>query len=347
MEHGIGIDVSLELSSVCVLDTAGAVVREAKLASEPEALVRLVAEQGVPVASVGLEAGPLSAWLHGGPRAAGHEVALLETRQVKAALSAMAVKTHRRDARGIARLLRMGWCRAVRRKSASSREARALLAARKRLQRTLIDLEQTVRGLLRGFGLKMGATTRGRFEGRVLTLVGGHPMLEGVMRPSLRARDALRRELAVLHERTPAIAREDEVCRRLMTVPGVGAMVSLTYRTGVDDPGRFARSKALGAYFGLTPKRHQSGEADRVGSITEADDAGMRAALHEAANVLPTRVARFSSLKRWALEVAKRRGLRRARVALARKLSVVLHRIWVDGTEFRWSKEDGAATAAA
>ena len=192
----------------------------------------------------------------------------------------------------------------------------------------------------------MGSTSRGRFEERVLILVGGHAMLEATMKPMLRARDALRRELAVLHKRTLAIAREDEVCRRLMTVPGVGAIVSLTYRTGVDDPGRFARSKALGAYFGLTPKRHQSGEADRVGSITKAGDAGVRTALYEAANVLLTRVARFSSLKRWAVEVARRRGLRRARVALARKLSVVLHRIWVDGTEFCWSKE-GTAVATA
>ena len=193
----------------------------------------------------------------------------------------------------------------------------------------------------------MGATTRGRFEERVLALVGGYAMLGAVMRSMLRARDALRRELAVLHRRTLAIAREDEMCRRLMTVPGVGAIVSLTYRTGVDDPGRFTRSKALGAYFGLTPKRHQSGEADRVGSITKAGDAGVRTALYEAANVLLTRVARFSSLKRWAMEVARRRGLRRARVAPARKLSVVLHRIWVDGTEFRWGKKDGAATMAA
>ena len=146
---------------MCVLDATGAVVREAKVPSEPEALVRFIADLGAPVASVGLEAGPLSAWLHDGLKAAGHEVALLETRQVKAALSAMAVKTDRRDARGIAQLLRMGWYRPVHRKSTSSQEVRALLAALKRLQRTLIDLEQTMRGLLRGFGLKMGATTRG------------------------------------------------------------------------------------------------------------------------------------------------------------------------------------------
>ncbi len=132
-----------------------------------------------------------------------------------------------------------------------------------------------------------------------------------------------------------------------MTVPGVGAIVSLTYRAGVDDPSRFSKSKMLGAYFGLTPKRYQSGETDVVGSITKAGDASVRTALYEAANVLLTRVTRYSSLKRWAMEVAKRRGLKRARVALARKLGVVLHRIWVDGSEFRWGREDAAAAIAA
>ncbi len=347
MEHYVGIDVSLALSSVCVLDGAGAVVREAKVASEPDALVGFLRDLGLPIANVGLEAGPLSAWLYDGLKGAGHEVALLETRQVKAALSAMAVKTDRRDARGIAQLLRMGWYRPVHRKSASSQEVRALLAARKQMQGRLIDLEQTTRGLLRGFGLKMGETTRGRFEQRVVDLVAGHDMLERIMRPLLRAREALRRELADLHKQTLAIARDDVVCHRLMTVPGVGAIVSLTYRAGVDDPTRFAKSKAIGAYFGLTPRRYQSGETDVVGSITKAGDASVRTALYEAANVLLTRVTRYSSLKRWAMEVAKRRGLKRARVALARKLGVVLHRIWVDGSEFRWGKEDAAAAAAA
>lgn len=347
MEHYVGIDVSLELSNVCILDAAGVVAREAKVASEPEALVGFLGGLGLPIAGIGLEAGPLSAWLYDGLKAAGHEVALLETRQVKAALSAMAVKTDRRDARGIAQLLRMGWYRPVHRKSASSQDVRLLLTARKQVQGGLIDLEQTTRGLLRGFGLKMGETTRGRFEHRVLELVAGHSALEHVMRPLLRARDALRRELADLHKQTLAIARHDAVCRRLMTVPGVGAVVSLTYRAGVDDPSRFAKSKTLGAYFGLTPRRYQSGETDVVGSITKAGDASVRTALYEAANVLLTRVTRYSSLKPWAMEVAKRRGLKRARVALARELGVVLHRIWVDGGEFRWGKEDVAAIAAA
>ena len=349
MDHHVGIDVSLELSSLCVLDAAGKAVREAKVASEPEALVKFLRGLGLPIARVGLEAGPLSQWLHDGLRKAGYDVILLETRHVKAALSAMAVKTDRRDARGIAQLLRMGWYRPVHRKSVPSQEVRALLAARKQLQVKAMDLEQTLRGLLRGFGLKVGDVSRGRLAARLRELVDGHAMLERIVEPMLAAREALWREFAKLHREVLAVVREDPVCRRLMTVPGVGALVSLIYRAAVDDPGRFAKSKSVGAFFGLTPKRYQSGETDVTGGITKIGDASVRVALHDAANALLSRVTRFSKLKRWAMDVAKRRGLRRAKVALARKLATVLHRIWADGTEFVWGKDPAAvdATAAA
>ena len=339
MEHYVGIDVSLEFSSVCVVDAAGRVVREAKVRSEPEALVAFLAGLGVVVARVGLEAGPLSQWLHAGLTAAGRETVLLETRHVKSALSAMVVKTDRRDARGIAQLLRMGWYRPVHSKSLAAQELRALLAGRKMLLGKLLDVELSIRGILRGFGLKLGETTRSRFAARVRELISGHAMLEAVMEPMLRARDALRAEAAALHRRLLAVVRGHAVCRRLMTVPGVGAVVALTFVAAVDDPARFRRSRDVGAHFGLTPRRYQSGETDVVGGITRVGDASVRVALYEAANVMLTRTTRFSALKRWAMEVAKRRGARRAKVALARKLGTVLHRLWVDGTEFRWGKE--------
>ena len=148
-----------------------------------------------------------------------------------------------------------------------------------------------------------------------------------------------------MHREVLTIVRADQVCRRLMTVPGVGAVVALTYKAAVDDPDRFKKSKSVGAFFGLTPKRYQSGETDVTGGITRVGDASVRTALHDAANALLSRVTRFSTLKRWAMEVAKRRGMRRAKVALARKLATVLHRIWADGTEFVWGKEKAAAAA--
>jgi transposase len=199
MEHYAGIDVALEQSSVCVVDGTGRIVREAKVASEPEALVRFLGQLDLVVTRLGLEAGPLSQWLHAGLTKAGLEVVLLETRQVKAALSAMVVKTDRRDARGIAQLLRMGWFRPVHCKSARAQEVRALLVGRKLLQGKLLDVELSIRGILRGFGLKVGTVSKGRFACRIRELVAGQAMLERVIEPMLRARAALRAEYHALH----------------------------------------------------------------------------------------------------------------------------------------------------
>ena len=342
MEQYAGLDVSLEATSVCVVDATGRVVREAKVPSEPEALVGFFGQLGVPLTRVGLEAGPLSQWLHAGLAEAGFEAVLLETRHVKAALSAMVVKTDRKDARGIAQLLRMGWYRPVHRKSPPAQEVRALLVGRRLLQGKLRDVELSIRGILRGFGLKVGEVSKGRFAARIEELVTGHEMLEAVIGAMLRAREGLRAEFMRLHRRMLAIARGDAICRRLMTAPGVGALVAVTFKTAVDDPGRFRTAKAVGAHFGLTPKRYQSGETDVTGGISKAGDAMVRTALYEAANVMLTRTNRVSALKRWALEVARRPGAKRAKVALARKLAGVLHRLWVNATDFRWGEEAAA-----
>jgi transposase len=344
MEHYAGIDVSLEQSSVCVVDASGKIVREAKVPTEPEVLVRFFGQLGLLVTRIGLEAGPLSQWLHASLTEAGLETVLLETRQVKAALSAMVVKTDKKDARGIAQLLRMGWFRPVHCKSPPAQEVRALLVGRKLLQGKLLDVELSIRGILRGFGLKVGMVSRGRFAARIRELVTGQSMLERVIEPMLRAREALRAEYHALHRAVLGIVREDTICRRLMTVPGVGALVAVTFTSAVDDPARFRRSRTVGAHFGLTPKKYQSGETDVTGGISKAGDAMVRSALYEAANVMLTRAGRCSTLKRWAIAVAGRRGMKRAKVALARKLATILHRMWADGTSFRFGKEV-AATA--
>jgi transposase len=343
MDHYVGIDVSLELSSLCVLDASGRIVREAKVASEPEALIGFLTGLALPLARIGLEAGPLSQWLHTALIEAGFAAVLLETRHVKAALSAMIVKTDRRDARGIAQLLRMGWFRPVHCKSPPAQEVRALLVARKQLQAKMRDVELSLRGLLRNFGLKVGEISKGQFVARVRTLVTGHTMLERVAEAMLQAREGLRTEFSKLHRAMLAIVRTDEVCRRLMTVPGVGALIAITFTSGVDDPARFRHSKDVGAHFGLTPRKYQSGETDITGAVSRVGDVMVRTALYEGAHILLTRAVRFSALKRWALEVAKRRGMKRAKVALARKLAVVLHRMWMDATTFRWGREEAVA----
>ncbi len=217
------------------------------------------------------------------------------------------------------------------------------MVGRKLLQGKLRDVELSIRGILRGFGLKVGEVSKAKFAARIRELSAGHDMLDAVTGAMMAAREALLAEFLRLHRRMLAIVRADAVCRRLMTVPGVGALVSIAFKATVDDPSRFGSSKAVGAHFGLTPKRYQSGETDVTGGISKVGDAMVRTALYEAANAVLSRPTRFSALKRWAVDVAKRRGLKRAKVALARKLAGVLHRMWADGTEFRWSREVEAA----
>jgi transposase len=344
MEHYAGIDVSLEQSSVCVVDATGRIVREAKVASEPEALIGWLRGLGLELARVGLEAGPLSQWLYAAMRDAGLSVELLETRHVRDAFKAMPVKTDRKDARGIAQLMRLGWFRPVHCKSVSAQETRALLTARKLLQTKCLDAEMSLRGVLRGFGLKVGPTTARGFPGRVRELVAGHPTLTTVAEALLAAREALGEQLRGLEKRLRELARQDERARLVMTTPGVGVVVALTFVAAVDDPGRFRSSKAVGAHFGLTPKRYQSGETDVTGRISKTGDGGVRTALYEAANVILTRPVKGSALKSWAARLARRAGMRKAKVALARKLAVILHRMLVAGTPF--AAERAAAAAA-
>ncbi|ADU13093.1 IS110 family transposase [Asticcacaulis excentricus] len=334
MLYYTGIDVSLEASHLCVVDEAGTVIKEARVASEPEALVAWFSALGFAVKRIGLEAGPLSQWLYAGLKAAGLEVSLLETRHVRDAFRAMPVKTDRKDARGIAQLMRLGWYRQVHCKSVNAQDNRTLLAARKVLQCKYHDLEMSLRGLLRGYGLKVGETTRKTFEPRVRELAADVPGLAEVAEALLKARAVLFEQFRVLDARMIAHARKDERAGLLMTVPGVGALISLTFVSAIDDPGRFRSSRTVGAHFGLTQRKYQSGETDITGRISKCGDQEVRTALYEAANIILTRPVKGSQLKSWAAKVAQRSGMKKAKVALARKLCVVMHRMLVDGTCF-------------
>jgi len=343
MEHYAGIDVSLEQSSVCVVDAAGRIVREAKVASEPEALIGWFRGLDLELARVGLEAGPLSQWLYAAMRDAGLAVELLETRHVRDAFEAMPVKTDRQDARGIAHLMRLGWFRSVHCKSLPAQETRALLTARELLRSKSHDAEMSPRGVLRGFGLKVGPTTARSFAGRIRELVAGHPTLTAVAEALLAAREVLGEQLRGLEKRLRDQAREDRRARLLMTAPGVGVIVALTFVAAIDDPARFRSSKAVGAHFGLTPRKYQSGETDVTGRISKIGDAGVRTMLYEAANIILTKPVKGSALKSWAARLAARAGMRKAKVALARKLAVVLHRMLADGTPFAAERAAAAA----
>ena len=338
MDYFAGLDVSVKNTSVCIVDGTGKVVREGKVASEPDALLQVLRNRAYRLKRIGLEAGPLSQWLFSALGEANLPVICVETRHMRAVLQAQINKTDRNDARGIAQMMRVGLYRPVHVKTLRSQKLRMLLTHRKLLQSKAIAVENDLRGTLRNFGLKVGMAGATKFEGRIKELIENLPDLAVLVEPLLIVRRVLREQIGVLHRRLLAVVRNDEVCRRLMTTPGVGPVVALTYRATVDVPARFRKSKSVGAVFGLTSAKYQSGEIDRSGRISRCGDEMMRVMLYEAAQSM-LRSKKWSWLKAWAMQIARRRGMKKAIVALARRLAVILHRIWVDGTEFRWTRE--------
>ena len=343
MAYFAGLDVSVKETSVCIVDDAGKIVREARVASEPEALLQVLTNTIYRFKRVGLEAGPLSQWLYSVLAEAGFPVICIETRHMRAMLKAQINKTDRNDARGIAQMMRVGLYRPVHVKTLRSQKLRVLLTHRKLLQSKAIAIENDLRATLRNFGLKVGMVGTVKFEARIKELVENLRDLAVLVEPLLIVRRVVREQLGILHRRLLAIVRDDDVCRRLMTIPGVGPVVALTYRVTVDVPARFRNSKAVGAVFGLTPCKYQSGQNDRTGGISRCGDEMMRMMLYEAAQSMLVRSAKWSWLKAWAMKIARHRGIKKAIVALARRLAVIMHRMWVGGTEFRWTREVAVA----
>jgi transposase len=343
MKHYAGLDVSLEEAAICIVDETGGVVKEMRAASEPEALADALAAAGLPLERVGLEACSLAAWLHDGLRDAGWSAVCIETRTANAAMKTMPNKTDRNDARALAQIMRTGWFRQVHVKSRQSRLQRSLLVARRTVLNEMRSIENVVRAVLREAGLKLGRPARARFEERVRELAGEDAAVMAIAAPLLAVLRTMRMQLDVLTRRVLSVVRDDGTCRRLMSVPGVGPITALAFRATVDDPARFARSRAVGAHLGLTPARYQSGETDIQGRISRCGDELARTALYEAAHTLLVRSTKWSSLRAWGMAVARRRGMARARVAVARKLAVILHRMWRDEASFRFGKEPIAA----
>ena len=323
MKQYVGLDVSMEETKVCVLDGAGVVVFEGSVASRPAALAKLLNAKAPQAERIALETGSLSSWLWHELKAAGFPVVCLDARHAKAALSMRINKTDRNDARGLAELIRMGWYREAKVKSMESRQIRALLAARSKLVDLRRDLENQMRGLLKSLGLIIGKSGVRVLPNRITALLRDAPHLRSLI-------------VATYDLQVRELAKTDQTIGRLMTVPGVGPVTALAFASTVDDPQRFARATDVGAYLGLTPRRYQSGELDRNGRISKRGDRLTRSYLFEAANVLISVVRRTSPLKAWATKLVKRIGRKKTTVAVARKLAVILHCIWTDGTEFDW-----------
>jgi len=340
MNYYAALDVSLRSVNLCVIDDKGKIKAETKLDSEVDDIAGYLHGLDVEITSVGLEAGTLTQYLTYGLQSAGFEIICMESRQVKAALSAMRNKTDKNDARGIAQILRSGWYSQVHVKSLASHHIRLLLSARKAVLSKCVDLENEVRGLFKVFGIKLPPKLgHGAFDKAVRETIEADSALAHALLPLLEARLMLHQTFRVLDNRTRKMAHDDPICQRLMSTPGVGYVTALTFKAGVDDPHRFKRSRTVAAHFGLTPRRFQSGEMDNSGHISRSGDRDVRRTLYTAANAMMTRSAKWSALKAWGMQLAKTRGHRRAVVAVARKLAVILHRMWLDDTQFRWGTE--------
>lgn len=334
MEQYVGLDVSQKETAICVVDGEGKRVWQGTCGSTPDAIAELVRKRAPQAIKVAMETGPLAVWHWHELKAAGLPVVCIHARHAKAALSMQINKTDANDAFGLAQIVRTGWYRPVDMKSMESHKLRLLLVGRARLVSMRTALYSQIRGLLKTFGVVLTAGKGGSFERLVLQRTPRDHHVEVVIESLLSTWRYLGTEVKKLNPEVERAARTNPACRRLMTVPGVGCLTSVAYASTVDEPHRFRRAKDLGPYLGLTPRKYQSGEVDHAGSISKCGDRMTRSLLFDAATVLLFRNKQSSALKNWGLKLARRAGTRKARVAVARKLAVLLHRLWTDQCVF-------------
>lgn len=335
MEYFAGLDISMEETHVCVVDREGTVIHEAKTASTPEAIATLLANAPA-CRRIVFETGRMAPILYHGLTAFGLPVVCIESRQAHQALKSLAThKTDRNDARGLAHLARTGFFKTVHVKSLPAHAVRALVIARKKLVGQRVMLENQIRGLAVVFGIRLPRALSPAFIDQALRASEGINGLSAAMRGLITARTAVLSAVAAIDADIKKMARVSGACRRLMTIPGVGQLTALAFTAAVDDPDRFRRSRDIGPYLGLVPRRYQSGEVDYTGSISKCGDRRMRTLLYEAANVMLTRYKGPLKLKDWALAIARRSTMRKARIALARRLAIIMHAMLRHGTEFK------------
>jgi transposase len=334
MEFYAGLDVSMEETHICIVDRNGIVLQEVKAASTPQAIVEELAKAPA-CTRVVFETGRMAPMLYHGLIECGVPVVCIESRQAYQALRSLVThKTDRNDARGLAQLARTGFFKPVHVKSLPAHAIRSLIVARKKLVGQRVTLENQIRGLAIVFGVRLPRALSPTFVGRVLAASDSIDGLSAAMRGLVAARDAVIAAVTAIDGDMKRLVRASDACRRLMTIPGVGQLTALAFTAAIDDPERFKRSRDIGAYLGLVPRRYQSGEIDYTGGISKCGDRRVRTLLYEAANVMLTRHKGPLKLKTWALAISKRSNMRKARVALARRLAIIMHAMLRDGTDF-------------
>lgn len=341
MRHYAALDVSQEATAICVVDESGKVLSVTKVPTCPDAIATWLGKTATGLVRVGMETGPLAVWLWNELHARGLPIVCIDARHANAALKMRPNKTDRNDAEGLAQIVRTGWFKQVCIKTRTSYEIRSLLAAREVLVRIRVKLENEIRGLLRTFGVLFGKAAGG-FTRRADEIISGEleasPPMRLLVETLVQARASILQRIKVLDRQVMVAAKANPTARLFMSAPGVGAITALSVASAFDDAERFRRSSSAGAYLGLTPRRYEPGEVSRNGRISKHGSKLTRKHLYEAATTLLTRTTRFSSLKAWGLRLAKVSGFKKARVAVARKLAVILHAMGKTNTEFRWSQ---------
>ncbi len=335
MDYFVGLDVGVEDTALCVVDVDGVVLLQCEVSTDPQAIADALKPYRKTLRRAGHEAGALSPWLQSELLALGLPVICVEARHARAAMSAQRNKTDAADALGLAHIMRTGWFKRAHMKAEGTYKLRLLLTHRRNLKRKFLDIENAIRHSLKAFGIRIKGTGRAGFERRIRELTADDPFTRELIGTMLEARAGLWTQFKKLDTQVVKITRQTELTRRFMEIPGVGPVTALSFMTGVDDPTRFKRSRDVGAYFGLTTKCWQSGSSvDIKGRISKAGDGDVRRALYTAASAMLSRYKGRLAIKSWGLSIEKRRGHKKALVAVARKLAIIMHAMWRDGTFF-------------
>lgn len=343
MEVYVGLDISQSMTHLCVVDIKGQRIWEGKCRTSPDDIAKTIREKAPTAALIGMEAGALSPYLWHELTRMGLPVVCIEARHAHKTLGEQLNKTDKHDARGIAQLVRTKFFKEVKVKSMKSHQVRTLLGARAQLVWMRTDVKNQIRGALKTHGFVVSHSMEKSFKGKVIGITKDCPVLAQMVAPLLRVLETVERETQELDKLFQEYAENNATCENLMTIPGVGAITAVAFTTAVDDPKRFRKSRSVGAYFGLTNRRDQSGERDVAGRVSKRGDKLVRSYLFEAANSLLTRTKSWSALKSWGLRIAKRSCMGKAKVAVARKLAVIMHQMWLTGEAFRWSEGEAAA----
>lgn len=345
MGEYIGLDVSLKDTAVSVR-RGGKRVWRGKCASDPQALAALIRKHAPSAERVVFETGPLSVWFFHALSAEGVPAICIDARHAKAALDMAPNKTDANDADGLAHLAEVGFYRAVRVKGFDSMLTRTLVAARAQLRKTIGQMSNQIRGLMKTFGLVIPKGAGRVFEDNVRRLLASEAALSRIMLPLLEAWRSLRVRAAELDKQLIASSRGNEASALLMSIPGVGAVTASSYVAAIENPANFRSSRSVGAWVGLTTRRYQSGEVDYGGHISRRGDKHLRALLYEAATTILTRVTADSDLRTWGIALREKIGFKRATIAVARKLAVIMHSMLKSGQPFQRQVRAPALPAA-